>query len=194
MPRRDPDTLSIDLYDQPGHLIRRAQQIAVSLFHEQLGYEVTPIQYAVLRTLQDHPGVDQVTLAELVALDTSSTAELAVRLEGKGWIVRELLPRRQRALRLTPAGQAMLDQLLPGMRRMQRKLMAPLAPDEQDELLRLLRKFVHLNNDKSRAPLRRPAGAALPAQAAGAGSATEAEGAGKAARPTRARAARQRAD
>ena len=29
MTRPDSDPLSIDLYDQPGHLIRRAQQIAV---------------------------------------------------------------------------------------------------------------------------------------------------------------------
>ena len=40
------DLLSIELYDQPGHLIRRAQQIAVSRFFEALGREVTPVQYA----------------------------------------------------------------------------------------------------------------------------------------------------
>ena len=150
--------LSIELYDQPGHLIRRAQQIAVSLFHEQLGYEVTPIQYAVLRALQDHPGVDQVTLAELVALDTSTTAELAVRLEAKGWIHRELLPRRQRALSLSAEGQAVLQRLLPGMRAMQRQLLGRLDAPERKEFVRLLRKFVQLNNERSRAPLRQRRG------------------------------------
>jgi DNA-binding MarR family transcriptional regulator len=151
----ETDSLSVELYDQPGHLIRRAQQIAVSMFHEQLGADVTPIQYAVLRALQDAPGVDQVTLASLVALDTSSTAELAARLEAKGWIVRELRPRRQRSLRLTDAGRAVLDRLLPGMREMQRRLLGRLDPGEQQEFLRLLRKFVQLNNERSRAPLRR---------------------------------------
>jgi hypothetical protein len=32
-------------YDEPGHLIRRAQQIAVFKFHEVHGRHVTPIQY-----------------------------------------------------------------------------------------------------------------------------------------------------
>jgi len=44
---------SIGLYDEPGHLIRRAQQIAVSRFHEIHGRHVTPIQYAILRTLDE---------------------------------------------------------------------------------------------------------------------------------------------
>jgi MarR family transcriptional regulator, temperature-dependent positive regulator of motility len=156
MPAPDQDPLSLELYDQPGHLIRRAQQIAVSMFHEQLGTDVTPIQYAVLRTLQDVPGVDQVTLAGHVALDTSTTAELAARLEAKGWIVREMLPRRQRSLHLTDAGRAVLERLVPGMQAMQRKLLGRFNPEERREFLRLLRKFVQLNNDASRAPLQRP--------------------------------------
>ena len=98
----------IALTDQAGHLIRRAHQLAVALFHENLGRDVTPVQYAVLRALEARPGIDQVTLAAEIALDTSTTAETAVRLERKGWIVRELLARRQRALYLTPEGQALL--------------------------------------------------------------------------------------
>jgi len=100
--KRD-DELSTDVYDQPGHLIRRAQQIAVSMFYVTMGSDVTPVQYAALRTLQDHPGIDQITLARFCALDTSTAADLAVRLEERG----------------------------------------------------LVKKFGHLNNEKSRAPLNR---------------------------------------
>ncbi|WP_085315407.1 MarR family winged helix-turn-helix transcriptional regulator [Derxia lacustris] len=149
------DALSIDLYDQPGHLIRRAQQIAVSVFHETVGRDVTPVQYAILRMLQERPGIDQVTLAQEVALDTSTAAEIAARLEAKGWIVRELLARRQRRLVLTPEGSALLAELVPGVHEMQERLMGSLEDDERREFLRLLRKFVHLNNEQSRAPLRR---------------------------------------
>ena len=102
------DPLAIELYDQPGHLLRRAQQIAVSVFYEEVGREVTPIQYAVLRMLQEKPGLDQVTLAQEVALDTSTAAEMAARLENKGWITREVLPRRQRRLLLTAEGEPLL--------------------------------------------------------------------------------------
>jgi DNA-binding MarR family transcriptional regulator len=149
------DSISIDLYSQPGHLIRRAHQIAVSVFYETLGREVTPIQYAVLRMLQERPGIDQVTLAKEVALDTSSTADIAARLEAKGWIVRDILARGQRRLTLTPDGISMLASLVPGIQVVQQALLGRLDEAEQTEFLRLLRKFVVLNNELSRAPLRR---------------------------------------
>jgi len=137
---------SIELYDEPGHLIRRAQQIAVSKFHEVHGRHVTPIQYAILRTLHETPGIDQVTLAQLIALDTSTTADIAARLEAKGWILREVLPRRQRRLSLTPAGEEVLLELRPGVDVMYRGIMSSLEPAEQKEFMRLLRKFVHLHD------------------------------------------------
>lgn len=157
---RGADPLAMDLYGQPGHLIRRAQQIAVSMFHQTVQRDVTPVQYAILQALHQSPGIDQVTLAQKVALDTSTTAEIAARLEAKGWILREVLPRRQRRLALTPAGLALLGEVVPGVKAMQRTLLASFDQAEQQEFLRLLRKFVHLNNEQSRAPLRldKPAG------------------------------------
>jgi len=146
---------SNDVYDQPGHLIRRAQQIAVSMFYSTVSYEVTPVQYAVLRILQDHPGIDQVTLARLCALDTSTAANLAVRLEERGFIKR-IVPansKRFRLLRLTPQGTALLKKLLPSGRLLSRRLLQALDKKEQKIFLRLLKKFVHLNNEESRAPL-----------------------------------------
>ena len=161
-PKRDDglpadDELSIDVYDQPGHLIRRAHQIAVSMFYTTIGYDVTPIQYAVLRILQDHPGIDQVTLARYCALDTSTAADLAVRLEERG-LVKRLMPmksKRFRVLHLTPEGAALLKKLVPSVYMMNRRLVQPLNKEEQKIFLRLLKKFVHLNNEKSRAPLDR---------------------------------------
>ncbi|MCY1542083.1 homoprotocatechuate degradation operon regulator, HpaR [compost metagenome] len=126
--------------------MRRAHQIAVSTFHETHGRQITPVQYAILRALQHEPGIDQVTLAQRVALDTSTAADIAARLEGKGWIVRELMARRQRRLLLTPEGQAVLDAMLPKVNPMYSQLLGSLTPGEQAEFLRLLRKFVQLND------------------------------------------------
>lgn len=144
-----PDS-GIELHAEPGHLIRRAQQVAVSTFHNTHGRQITPVQYAILRALQDTPGMDQVTLAEKVALDTSTTADIATRLEAKGWIVRELLPRRQRSLTLTAEGLAVLAEMLPKVAPMYRELLAPLDPAEQVDFLRLLRKFVQLNESPAK--------------------------------------------
>ncbi|HEV3430848.1 MAG TPA: MarR family transcriptional regulator [Paraburkholderia sp.] len=152
---------TLDLYDDAGHLIRRAHQIAVALFLEKMGRDVTPVQYAVLRMLHEAPGLDQVTLAQRVALDTSTTAELAARLEAKGWIVREMLARRQRRLSLTPAGEALLMELTPSVQSMHAGLFEGMDDAEASQLIRLLRKFVDLNNEQSHAPLRRHGEAAM---------------------------------
>jgi MarR family transcriptional regulator, temperature-dependent positive regulator of motility len=147
----------IEVYDEPGHLIRRAQQIAVSMFHSTMGLGVTPVQYCVLRVLQEHPGIDQVTLARFCALDTSTAADLAVRLEERG-LVRRMMPmksRRFRLLHLTPEGLALLGKLVPSSELLARRLLKALNKEEQRVFLQLLKKFVHLNNDESRAPLDR---------------------------------------
>ena len=154
---KSTDALFIDVYDEPGHLIRRAQQIAVSMFHSTMRNGVTPIQYCVLRVLQDHPGIDQVTLARLCALDTSTAADLAVRLEERG-LVRRMMPmksKRYRLLQLTPEGAVLVRRLVPSAYVLSRRLLQALNKKEQGIFLRLLKKFVHLNNQESRAPLDR---------------------------------------
>lgn len=144
-----------DLYEQPGHLIRRAHQIAQGMFDEHVGREVTPIQYAILRMVHEVPGIDQAGLARQIALDTSTTAATAARLEQKGLLTRAVVStnRRQLTLNLTKDGEALLDSLVTGVHRMRDQLLSALEPKERDLFIDLLRKFVHLNNDQSRAPL-----------------------------------------
>lgn len=132
------------VHDEPGHLIRRAQQLAVACFHEVHGRHATPIQYAILRTLQESPGIDQVTLAQKIALDNSSTADIATRLEAKGWILREVMPRRQRSLSLTPMGEEVLQRLQPGIELVYQAVLKNLEPAEQDTFMRLLHKLVQI--------------------------------------------------
>jgi DNA-binding MarR family transcriptional regulator len=152
--KTSPDPM-LDLYQHPGHLLRRAQQISVSIFHDEVGSEITPIQYAVLRMLADHPGIDQVSLAGLVAIDTSTGATVCARLEEKGLLTREVIPhnRRQRALSLTRAGTRLLIASGPGAQRLRERLLAPLTPAEQEIFMALLEKLVDHNNTQSRAPL-----------------------------------------
>jgi len=149
-----PDPQEIDINEQPGHLIRRAHQIAVSVFLDTMGRDVTPVQYAVLRVLQSNSGIDQVTLAQQVALDTSTTADIAARLEAKGWITRAVMARGRRELSLTQEGEALLEGMVPAMAQMQDKLLGTLSQQERRDFMALLRKFVATNNDRSRAPMR----------------------------------------
>ena len=150
-----PRGVGEDLYEQPGHLIRRAHQIAQGMFHEHVGREITPIQYAILRMVFEVPNIDQVGLARAIGLDTSTTATTAARLEAKGLLTRSIVPtnRRQLQLSLTSEGEHLLDALVAGVHRMRTELLAALEPREQTVFISLLRKFVHVNNEQSRAPL-----------------------------------------
>jgi DNA-binding MarR family transcriptional regulator len=172
MPSKKPasgSSLTDDLYDQPGHLIRRANQIANAMFTEVVSQDVTPIQYAILRMVHEIPGIDQVSLARRVALDTSTTALTAARLEAKGLLVRRVADndRRQLKLRLTGEGEVLLASLVSGVHRMHDDLLSALEPTERRLFIRLLRKFVHLNNEQSRAPLRVPDEGLRPAPSGG---------------------------
>ncbi len=151
MPKPAADPRSLDLYQQPGHLIRRAHQIAVSMFAEATGGGTTAIQYAILRMLKEKPGLDQVTLAQEIALDRSTTADTAARLDAKGLIVRERLPRGQRRLLLTAAGEQLLADMGPAVNRMSKEMLLSLDAAERQEFMRLLRKFVHINDDQNNA-------------------------------------------
>ncbi len=162
-PAPAPGSELTDLYEHPGHLLRRAQQISVSLFHDEFGSALTPVQYAALRALSSHPGIDQVTLAGIVALDTSTTATVCVRLDEKGLIERRVIPhnRRQRALYVTAAGLALLAELIPPSQRLRQRLLAPLSAEEQAQFMHLLAKLVTANNEESRAPLAAPGSSPL---------------------------------
>ena len=148
----------LDLTQHPGHLLRRAQQISVSIFHDEMGDELTPVQYAILSRLARHPGIDQVSLAGLAAIDTSTGATVCARLEEKGLLERKVIPhnRRQRALTITARGARLLAALEPGAQHLRERLLAPLSAQEQEVFMGLLAKLVNGNNEQSRAPLALP--------------------------------------
>lgn len=146
----------MDLFDQPGHLLRRAHQIASGVFDDLVGPNLTPVQYAILRMVHERPGIDQVSLAGCVGLDTSTAALNAARLEGRGLLARASseVDRRMLVLTLTTEGETLLSSTVAGVHDMREKLLSSLAPEERELFIALLRKFVHINNELSRAPLR----------------------------------------
>jgi DNA-binding MarR family transcriptional regulator len=148
---------SQNLYSMPGHLIRRAQQIAVSIFLDECAsLDMTPVQYAALVTIRDNPGIDATRLSALVAFDRSTLANVLERLETKQLILRSgnHNDRRVKVLRLTPEGEAVLVQAEPLVERAQMRILAPLPPDDRQAFLSILARLVESNNEASRAPLR----------------------------------------
>jgi len=145
---------SFDFAKAPAHLIRRAHQIAVAMFmQEAQGFDVTPVQFAVLNALMDEPGQDQVSLSARVAFDAATSGSVIGRLEAKGWVRRQAdaIDRRRKRLWITPEGREVALQLKRTASRTQRRLMAPLQAQERQQLLALLSKVVgaHEKSDRS---------------------------------------------
>ena len=153
-----------ELYEKPGHLVRRFQQIAVAVFHaevEAAGYDLTPVQYAALAAISTHTGLDQATLAGLIAYDRTTITGVVDRLVQKGLVVRQPSPRDRRAheLQITAAGKKTLRGIEPAVQAAQKSMVRGLNAGESKELMRLLRKAIDAGNELSRAPLREAAAA-----------------------------------
>ena len=149
-----------DLKDMPGHLIRRLQQIAVAVFHSEVeatDIEITPVQYAAMVRISMHPGIDQITLAGLIAYDRTTIAGVVDRLVQKGFLSRQVSEKdkRARVLHMTDEGRAALEKLTPAVEEAQKVMLSGLDGDEASEFMRLLRKTTESLNDLSRAPLRK---------------------------------------
>jgi MarR family transcriptional regulator, lower aerobic nicotinate degradation pathway regulator len=77
------------LYSKPGHLIRRLQQIAVAILMEETEeFDLTPVQYAALVAVKEHPEIDVTRLSSLIAFDRSTLGSVVKRLEAKRWLER----------------------------------------------------------------------------------------------------------
>jgi MarR family transcriptional regulator, temperature-dependent positive regulator of motility len=148
-----------DNNEMPGHLARRFQQIAVAVFLaevEEAGFDLTPVQYAALAAIRTNPGIDQVTLAGLIAYDRTTITGVVDRLVQKGLLVRHASPRDRRAreLQVTEAGKRTLRGITPAVEAAQRLMLRGLTEKEGADLMRLLRKAIAAGNELSRAPLR----------------------------------------
>ncbi len=147
-----------DNNDRPGHLARRFQQIAVAVFHaavEEGGYDLTPVQYAALTTVGTQSGIDQATLAGLIAYDRTTITGVVDRLVQKGLVVRQAgKDRRAHALRITNEGRQTLDGIEPAVEAAQRMILRGLSKAEAATLMQLLRKAIAAGNELSRAPFR----------------------------------------
>ncbi|WP_166486044.1 MarR family winged helix-turn-helix transcriptional regulator [Jannaschia sp. CCS1] len=146
-----------EIYTMPGHLIRRLQQISISVFSDRmrrLGHDLTAPQFATLSVLARAPGIDQATLAGLIAHDRPTIGGVVERLEAKGLVTRHQSEkdRRAKVLALSDDGTALLEALLPHVREIQPDILPGLSSDERTEFIRLATKVAHAGNATARAP------------------------------------------
>lgn len=145
MPKSPKSPKSFDFAHAPGHLIRRAHQVAVAVFMEETAdYDITPVQFAILNALIADPGEDQVTLAAKVAFDAATFGSVIGRLEAKGWVRRvpDADDRRRKLVWITEQGQETARQMKRAVGRAQDRIVGPLPAPEREQLMALLGKLV----------------------------------------------------
>lgn len=137
----------MNLFEMPGHLIRRLNQISTNVFQREMkkaGLDLTQVQFAALVTVFQTPGMDQAGIAAKIAYDRATIGGVIDRLEQKGLVNRIVSPRDKRAreVRLTGLGAQMFNDVMPIVRALQVDILPGLSVAEREVFLSLATKAV----------------------------------------------------
>lgn len=130
------------LEDVPSHLLRRAHFKAEQIFAETFADEdVTPRQKAALILLYQQPGLSQNTLAERLAMDRNTVAEMVKRMHRSELLERRPSPIDARAYQLfiTPLGMELLSRVMPRDMEVEAMLLTKLPEEYRSLFVKCLR-------------------------------------------------------
>ena len=123
------------------HLMRVYDKMQRHSMDHLTAFGLTPAQFDVLAQIDANPGITQQALAEKLLVTKGNVCGLLDRLEAHGLVRRQIDPedRRSNLLYLTDEGKKIGEAAFPAYEQFIRDHMQVLLPDEQRDLLRLLR-------------------------------------------------------
>jgi DNA-binding MarR family transcriptional regulator len=129
------------LAESPSHLMHRALQLALDIYAEEAGEGgPTQRQFAVMTAVSVKEGLTQTDLVRATGIDRSTLADLVARMTTKGLLLRErsAVDARAMAVRLSPEGQALLEQARPRVEIADKRIMGLLPKVKRDGFLDML--------------------------------------------------------
>jgi DNA-binding MarR family transcriptional regulator len=122
-------------------LSNRISQAIARIYQERFGLDVT--EWRIMAVLGRFPGLSAGEVAERTAMDKVAISRAVARLLDRDLITRDVHEddRRRSVLALSPAGQAVYDEIAPLALDYERRLLAGLADDERACLQRLLERL-----------------------------------------------------
>jgi DNA-binding MarR family transcriptional regulator len=135
---------STSLHEDIAHLLRRANQYSQVQSRKVLGpYKITPIQYAVLRGLDELGPTIQRRLALHVGLEPSNLHEMLKRLANRNLISISIdtVSERRDFLTLTKKGSKLLNELKPLFKQHNKALMNLLSEEEKKPFVSGMKKI-----------------------------------------------------
>lgn len=154
---REPISSLRSLWARPGFLVRRLHQISVAIFLDEMAaLELTPVQYGALMIVAAKPNIDQSTLAAELGVDRANAGDVLARMSKAGYVTRtpSANDRRFIQIKLTAEGTALLRKASARARKVQDRLLKPLAPSDRGVFIALITQIINGNDHLSRAPLR----------------------------------------
>jgi DNA-binding MarR family transcriptional regulator len=137
-----------ELTDVVSHLLRRAHFRAEALFAQAFPDEdLTPRQKALLIIACKYPGATQNQLADHIALDRNSLADLVNRLLRKGYLRRQPSPDdgRANAVYITAAGVELLERVLPRDKEVEQAIIGALPEEYRPLFIKCLKMMAGVN-------------------------------------------------
>lgn len=133
----------MELRNEAFHLLRQLFQQHTSRWQHAMP-ELTKPQYAVMRAIAEHPGIEQVALTEVAVSTKATLAEMLNRMEMRGLVRREPDPqdKRRRFVFLTTEGNALLNHCLPVGAGVDDAFLGKLSMQERKQLGELIRKMM----------------------------------------------------
>jgi DNA-binding MarR family transcriptional regulator len=139
-----PPALHPALARNIGFLVSRMGLVASRRFAERIAaLGLTPRMWGAMNVLDAEGPVSQQSLGRSVGIDPSSMVSTIDELESKGLVERRRHPSDRRAyqLHITDVGYETLARGRELAREAQEELLAPLSPDEREQLRELLLKL-----------------------------------------------------
>lgn len=127
-----------------GYNLRKAQVVLFQNFQSAVApHDITPGQFGVLIMIKENEGLSQSDLGSAVGIDRSTMVAVIDRLESRGLVVRAPSPndRRSYALRLSPEGQRLMEDLIPRVKAHDQSMVKDLSKEEQAQLIDFLRRM-----------------------------------------------------
>jgi MarR family transcriptional regulator, lower aerobic nicotinate degradation pathway regulator len=139
------------LEEQVGFLLRTANQRHRALFGRMVRPRLAPTQFAALAALRQHGPLSQNRLGRIAAMDSATIFGVVKRLTERGLVTSDRAEHDARLsmVMLTDEGDALVDRLLPIAAEVTAATLAPLGPEEQEQLLALLARISGDGDDEA---------------------------------------------
>lgn len=133
------------------HLARRFHNLCHAALMDVMGPEdLKPLEFAIIASAHDMPGIDLAQLAERLGIDRATARSMVQRLQRRGYLEgsRGASGGRAKAFALTPVGVEFLQRLRPAHRSALDRVMAPLSDREREMLIDLLARVINTHAAK----------------------------------------------